>query len=470
LAVLLSACTEKLEDMNVDVKNATTTSPESFFGASVLNLARLMGQNFSGPSVDMPVGVGLYLSQQLTNATHTTEPRYFYDGNTDWDFVYKSVLRNLYEAEKLLVAEQANGGENLEIANKLASIAILKVYTYTVLVDIFGNVPYSQALDVDNVTPVYDDAESVYLDLIERLNQAIAALDASVASFGDYDLLYNGDVSKWQKFANSLKLRFGLKVIDVLPELGSTLATEAIEAGVFSGNEDNAVFHFLSSPPNNHSLWVVLVQNPRLFYVGAKPFVDLMNAYEDPRRAVYFSRLNGGFVGGQIGLVLNYNSYSHLGDYFHRPDLPCILLDFSNVSFLLAEAAERGIAGGTDAKTHYETAIRASMEYYGIDESVVSDYLSLPNVAYEEAGVEWKEKIGTQKWIALFMQGFEAWTEYRRLDYPVLEVPVDAFVDQVPTRLVYPRSEHSLNPNNYQEAAAAMGGDLLTVKLFWDNY
>lgn len=110
------------------------------------------------------------------------------------------------------------------------------------------------------------------------------------------------------------------------------------------------------------------------------------------------------------------------------------------------------------------------MEYYGIDESVVSDYLSLPNVAYEEAGVEWKEKIGTQKWIALFMQGFEAWTEYRRLDYPVLEVPVDAFVDQVPTRLVYPRSEHSLNPNNYQEAAAAMGGDLLTVKLFWDNY
>gem|GEM_PF-6458583 len=350
LAVLLSACTEKLEDMNVDVKNATTASPESFFGASVLNLARLMGQNFSGPSVDMPVGVGLYLSQQLTNATHTTEPRYFYDGNTDWDFVYKSVLRNLYEAEKLLVAEQANGGENLEIANKLASIAILKVYTYTVLVDIFGNVPYSQALDVDNVTPVYDDAESVYLDLIERLNQAIAALDASVASFGDYDLLYNGDVSKWQKFANSLKLRFGLKVIDVLPELGSTLATEAIEAGVFSGNEDNAVFHFLSSPPNNHSLWVVLVQNPRLFYVGAKPFVDLMNAYEDPRRAVYFSRLNGGFVGGQIGLVLNYNSYSHLGDYFHRPDLPCILLDFSNVSFLLAEAAERGIAGGTDAK------------------------------------------------------------------------------------------------------------------------
>jgi len=138
----------------------------------------------------------------------------------------------------------------------------------------------------------------------------------------------------------------------------------------------------------------------------------------------------------------------------------------------MAEAAELSLVGTPgDAAAHYNEAITASFDYYEVAD--VATYLAQPSVAYATATGTWKEKIGTQKWISLYNQGFLAWTEFRRLDYPALVAPDtadDAAEGFVPRRFTYPIGEQTLNGDNYTTAAAAVGGDKLSTKLFWDNF
>src|SRR5699024_6144196 len=136
------------------------------------------------------------------------------------------------------------------------------------------------------------------------------------------------------------------------------------------------------------------------------------------------------------------------------------------VEFILAEAVERGYISG-DAEEHYENAIRADMEFWGVSDGEIDDYLAQPEVAYATASGDYKEKIGAQKWFALFLQGFEGWTEYRRLGYPELQAHPEAVVDQVPLRYTYPIDEQNFNNTNYSEAAESIGGDELLTPLFW---
>ncbi len=140
-------------------------------------------------------------------------------------------------------------------------------------------------------------------------------------------------------------------------------------------------------------------------------------------------------------------------------------MDYSEVQFLLAEAVERGFIAGT-AETYYNNAITASIIYWGGLASDATAYLAQPSVAYTTATGNYKEKIGVQKWIALNNRGYEAWVEWRRLDYPVLAPALPTLV--IPKRLIFPVSEQTQNGTAYTAAAAAMGGDLTTTKLFWD--
>jgi hypothetical protein len=138
--------------------------------------------------------------------------------------------------------------------------------------------------------------------------------------------------------------------------------------------------------------------------------------------------------------------------------------------FLLAEAAERGLGGVTNAETHYNNAIRASMAYWGVSDADASVYLAQPSVAYSTAGASFKEKIGNQKWLGLFDRGVEGWAEWRRLDFPILNVPEDMTYSDIPVRMPYPYNEDEMNSVSYQAAVNAMGGDLPTIKLFWDKF
>lgn len=386
-----------------------------------------------------------------------------------WDALYANVLNDLEGAAKLIPEEEVFGETPAVKQNKLAIIQIMKVYTFHVLVDIFGDVPYSEtlALDSDLLNPKYDDDEEIYNDLISKLNEAINNLNLGAASFGEADLVYGGDVSKWAKFANSLKLRMALRISDVSPTQAATMATEAVNGGVFTSNDDNASITYESTTPNTNPMWVDLVQSGRNDYITSEIVVNTLESLNDPRRSVFFEDNVTPYVGGIFGDLNQFTDFTHIGTVFFQPDLEGLIFDYAEVEFLLAEAAERSLAGTpADAELHYNNAITASIEYWGGSSAEAATYLSQTNVAYSTATGDFKQKIGIQKWIALFNRGFEGWTEYRRLDWPALP---DSFNgNPVPRRITYPTREYNTNGTNVSNAASNIGGDQLSSTIFWD--
>lgn len=471
--ILAFSCSKDLENLNEDTKNPSVAAGETFFTGAQKNMVDRMA------SINVNTNVWRQFVQQVTSTTYNDEANYNIanrrvpDGL--WTTVYRDVLKDLDESAKIINQELAPplgiGGTNLQ-KNQLAIIEVMNVYAYSVLVETFGDVPYTEALDIANVLPKYDDGKTVYLDLIARLSTAITNMDTSDDSFGDADLIYGGDVASWKKFANSLKMRMGLVIYDADPIKGAAAITQGA-AGAFTSNADNAVLNYLNATPNTNPMWVDLVQSGRKDFIVAKPFVDQMNALNDPRRTVYFDdNIAAGYKGAVYGLNSSYANFSHIGDMFYVSTLPHILLDYSNVEFMLAEAAERSIVGTpVVAAVHYTAAITASFDYYEVPGAAA--YLLQPSVAYATATGTWKQKIGTQKWIALYNQGFNAWTEFRRLDYPALVAPPTAISladGVVPRRFTYPIGEQTLNPASYTAAASAIGGDKLATKLFWDKF
>lgn len=461
------SCSKDLQDLNKDVKNATSASAETFFTYGVKSLFDILGTAAYTIGPSSSAMMGQVWSQHVTLVTYTNLPQYFYSAR--WDDLYANVLKNLNESILVIEKKEAIGAaEEKRKKNMLAIVEIMKVQTFVILVETFGDIPYTESLDYANSLPKYDDAQTVYIDLIKRLSTAIDNLDISASGFVIGDPVYKGNVEKWKKFGNSLKLKMGMRIIDADNVLGTKTILEAAP-GVFKSNTDNAVLNYLNETPNTNPLWLNAVQGNRKDVVITKPLIDSMNVRNDPRRDVFFTKKNGSFIGGIYGQVIPFDTYSNYGDFFRNPSVPGILLDFSSVEFLLAEAAERSILGSPlEAESHYNNAIKASFNYYGINNP--DEYLAQPKVNYSTAYGSWKQKIGVQKWIALFNQGLEAWTEYRRLDFPVLYAPDGAYVETVPVRSTYPISEQTLNGVNYKAASAAIGEDLLTTKLFWDVY
>ncbi|MFV0249141.1 MAG: SusD/RagB family nutrient-binding outer membrane lipoprotein [Tenacibaculum sp.] len=408
------------------------------------------------------------LGQYWTETTYTSETNYDFNNRNitqyHWSELNRDVLLDLKSAREFVIGDPLLS--ETEKNSQTAQIDILMVYTWQQLVDSFGDIPYTEALDPKNALPAYDDAATIYTDLISVLNTAIANIGSG--GFTDADKIYEGDKASWEKFANSLKLRIAMRLADVNPTVASTLATEAVTAGVFSANSDNATLNYETAPPNTNPLWVDLVQSGRSDFVPANTLVDIMNSLNDPRRFEYFQQNlgEGVFLGGIYGDNNTFSNYTHIAEALLEPDYPASLLDYAEVEFYLAQAAEMSIVGTpADAETHYDNAIRASFDFWGASD--IDVYLANPNVAYATASGDWREKIGTQFWLAMYNRGFEGWTVWRTFDKPDFKLPV-VTENPVPTRYTYPINEQNQNRQNYNDASAAIGGDEQTTKLFWD--
>lgn len=471
--VLLMSCVKSLDDYNVDIKKPSSASASGLFANGTLRLTSAL----TSPSVNS--NVFRFFVQHWTTTTYLDEPRYNLTARTIplalWQSIYRDALSD-YKAAKTTLEADILMDQDIK-KNQLAIIEIMEVYSWSILVTSFGNVPYTEALDITNTQPVYDDASTIYMDLMTRLNTALGNLDVSVEGFSAGDRIYNGDVDSWILFGNSLKLKLGLILSDVNQTVAQTAVSEAA-SNVISDNSENAMFRYENAPPNNNPLADNL--NPLLTsrkdYLSANTLVNKMNDLSDPRRSYYFETVNGNYIGGLYGFNNTYASFSPINSDVYALDAPAALIDHSEVEFYLAEAVERGFITGS-ASEHYNKGIIASMAFWmGISEvqastsAEVVSYLARPDVLYATAGANYKQKIGTQAWIAFFNRGHEAWTEWRRLDYPVLNPPTGGNAPaglSIPVRLIYPPTEPSLN-SNYAAAATAMGGDVVTYKLFWD--
>ncbi len=464
--VAMTACSKDITNLNDDPKNPTDVPSYTLFSNAEKNLADIM----TTPSVNR--NIFRLVSQQWAQTTYTDESRYDLGTRnipqTFWNTLYRDVLGDLQEAKRLILID-GSYDDPKEQRNELAIADILQVYTFSVLVGTFGDVPYSQALDYTVGAPEYDKQDAVVADLFLRLDSSIAALDGASGSYDDVDLIYGGDVNAWKKFANSLKLRLGIMIVDADAQKAKTVI-EAAAAGAFSSNADNAVFDFLPTPPNTNPVWVELIQSNRNDFVAANTIIDIMNARNDPRREFYFSAVGADYVGGIYGSGNSYDSYSHASDKIVDPAFEGLLLDFAEVEFIRAEAVERGFNVGGTAAAHYNSAITASVTYWGGTDAAAATYLLQPNVAYATAAGDYKVKIAVQKWLAYYNRGFEAWTEWRRLDAPVFNVPSGLTAADIPLRYTYPVTEQNINTLNYDKASVSVGSDKVGVKLFWDKF
>ncbi len=464
--LVIASCT-KLEDLNKDIKN-----PEAVPGVTLFsNAQKALADQIASTNVNL--NVFKLWAQYWTETTYTDEANYDIINRTiadnAWREWYRDVLMDFREARLVIGATTyATELEELEAANQLVIIDIMEVFVYERMVTLWGNIPYTEALDIENITPVYDDAFIIYKDLLTRIDNDIAALDESNGSFGSADLVYHGDVTAWKMFANTLKLKMGTVLSDVDATLAETTINAAI-AGAFASNADNAEFVYQSNTPNTNPLYVDLTLSGRQDFIGTTIITDYMNPWEDPRRAAYytFAPDTNVYLGGVYGASNPYAGFSHVDEAIATdPTFPCLLLSYVEVEFYLAEAAARGFTNGAP-EVHYNAGITASFDYWGLSDSTAS-YLANPAVAYGTAEGDWKQKIATQAWIAFYNNGYLGWTEWRRLDFPILPDPPDMEVASQPVRFTYPVFEQTLNNDNYYQAAGAIGGDDMTTKLFFD--
>lgn len=462
-AVFAVSCSDTLEDLNKNIKDPTTVSGESLFAGAQKRLA----DQIVTPNVNR--NNNRLWAQHWQETTYPDESRYdqatraIPDGH--WRVMYRDVLKNLKGASANIEAVDNDITNSLK-PNKLAIIEIMNVYAWSNLVETYGNVPYSEALDIDNLLPKFDDAATIYGDLLLRLSAAINSMDTGKGSFGgSEDLIYAGDVASWKKFGNTLKLRMGITLADSNPGAAKAAVETAFGSGVFSSNADDAGYMYSASAPNMNPVNDNLVLSNRNDYVAGKTIVDMMNDLNDPRIGKYFTDKDGVYIGGPIGEQTVYANFSHVADNLKEGDYPGYLLSYVEAKFLLAEAAARGFSVGSDAKTHYDAAITASFDFWGADGAAA--YIAKPEVAYDAAN--WKKSIGTQAWLGLYNRTFATWLSLRRLDYPVLVKPFNAS-SGFPVRYTYPVSEINLNGTNYEAAASAIGGDKTETRLFWDKF
>jgi hypothetical protein len=473
IITVVVGCDDRLDELNTDKRNPAEVDPESLFSMALRE------------AVDMTVSINVndnpfrLFAQHWAQTTYPDESQYNLTGRTIpqnfWTNGYRDALIDFKQSKILLEQQLESGDSGIPIGvlnNRLAVVDIMMAYVFTLMVDTFGDIPYTEALDPENLTPKYDDARTIYNDLISRLDAAAAAIDPDVRGFTTVqDPLYESDMSKWYKFANTWRMRMGMMLADVDKNASVQIVNDALADGVFTSNDDNASLTYYEAAPNTNPVFEDLVLSGRQDFVAANTIVNIMNALDDPRRRVYFRENLGPdvFEGGIYGDANNYSGFTQVGDLFHTPTLPGFILTYAHVEFWKAEAVERGGYSVTgSAEQHYNEAIRASFDQWDVDQ--FDEYISQPAVAYSTASGDFKQKIGIQMWLALYNQGFDAWTEWRRLDFEGFNPPPDLTIGDIPLRFTYPLVEAQLNGEEYRAAADAIGGNEKSTPIFWDVF
>lgn len=472
--LLLVGCTR--DNINTDSNSAYTTIPSTL----ITYTQKALSDHVTTPNVNTN---NFRLTMQYWNET-------IYMQESQYDFASRSVSNQIYSDNYVLVLNNLTKAKGLindyvptateaitwpkVKANQLAIIDMMMVYTFQNLVDIFGNVPYTEANQLAvTTTPKYDDAATIYSDLITRLDADINTLDiATTSNLGAADLYYGGNVSKWKKFGSSVLLKLGITIADSNPTLAQATVSKAISYGVITANADNCLLPYLAASPNYSPIYANVIASGRQDYVAGKPLVDYMLASGDTRIAKYFQKTETGNVykGAVIGVPASsqggVNNLSLPGTFASTTTTPGILINATEVNFYLAEAAKRWGLGSPAA--FYNAAISASFDQWGIPADATAYLAAHP---YDDSN--WKKSIGEQAWVALYNQPYAAWTTWRRLDFPQLTPATNAAPPsegKVPVRMVYAPREASTNGANVAAAASAIGGDKMTTKVFWDKF
>jgi len=411
-------------------------------------------------------------TQQLASIDGTPADRYAVDASlldTAWNALYGGPLQDIDQALRQAIAENQ--------PHEVAPLLILRAWAYSYITRAWGDVPFSAANQGDrgSLRPTYDAQSSIYDALLKDLAQSPALLNAAgTGGFGANDPIYAGDTEKWRRFANSLRARLALDLVKADPTRARAEVIAAIAAGGFTSNDDASTIRWPGDGTNDNPWSLRARARPSLRL--SKTLIDTLTSLGDPRLSIYAQRsaLGGQYTGAPNGLPAQQASTyvdltSAVGTTLIRKDAPSILMTFAEWSFIEAEAAERGWIAGS-AQQFYDQGIRSSFQQLGVAPADANRYLASAQVQYV-GGAAGLAQIATQKWIASFTEGADAWSEWRRTGEPDL-VPVTSAQTSppaIPRRLPYPESEMRLNTANVAAAIASQHGAGLTDRVWLDK-
>lgn len=461
----IMSCKEGFEEMNIDPNNPTAVPSENLLTQAQFSLSNLMMSRALNFEFGMLMVQHFSQSEYAENSRFNQNPSNF-DGI--WNTFYANGMNDLQAAMRITAAN-----ENLtEVVrnNHMAILEILRVWSFQNVTDTWVNVPYSQTFNpAEFPNPEYDRQQDIYAGLASEIDAALSKITVGSPGFTTGDIYYGGDMAKWQRFGNSLKVRIGMRMADVDQATARLMVSEGFAAGVISSLTEGFHFPFQSDQRLANPFFVDNTIGNRDDFTLSDVLVDAMKARNDPRIPAFANpNVAGEFVGLPFGLTDGetfalQGTASRPSDRLRSATAPGYLLTHAEMKFFEAEAIERGFINGNAAEA-YNAAVTASMLQWGISDQVaVNAYLAQPINTYNAAN--WKNSIGIQKWIALYGNGIEAWSEWRRLDEPQLAVPVAAVRTSIPVRALWPAVELGNNPTSVANAGFE---NEMNIKPWWD--
>jgi hypothetical protein len=465
--LLLSGC-EKIEDFG-----DTNVNPN---GTAVPSTAALLTNVLSGlGGLASQTRPGLYAQQfsetQYTEVSLYALPQLEFDGNFAGSLMDLQNIININTG----ATTKDNATKFGANANQIATARILKAYTFWTITDRWGDIPYFEALQGSaNLSPKFDTQEAIYKDLIKELKEANAQFQPAGAKVQG-DIIYGGDIVKWQKFSNALRMLIALRTSKVYPGPNEFAATEFKAAfqdvlGFIATNADNFTIRYPGTVAAFSNPWWGLYSG-RTDYAESKLMTDLTASLADPRQAAFGSSTTGFPYGLTRDQAVAFGtSYATILSSSKRDrSSPIVVIGASDVLLAIAEAAQRGWVTAAVA-TYYKNAITENWAEWGVTGNI-ENYISNSSVALTGGAAD-LQKIQLQQYLSFYPDGLQAWSNWRRTGVPSLTATPNAIGSskQIPRRFTYGPNEYNLNGESVNEAKARLtGGDTPDARVWWDK-
>ncbi|QRR01063.1 SusD/RagB family nutrient-binding outer membrane lipoprotein [Dyadobacter sandarakinus] len=508
MAIFISSCDNNFEEMNVNPNASTEVVPGYLFTRAQLVT---VSNNFTGAAY-LTIGGSM---QHF--ATYKEVPA---AGDKYFNFGYSQGSWALYGGDPATAGAVIDINQVIDAVsanpmdvNKLSVARIWRAYLFHRLTDLYGDIPYSDAgtaLTDKNYTPKYDEQKDIYADMLKEIEESVNAFDAAQATFGNADLIYSGDITKWKKFAYSLMMRLGMRLTQVDPAMSEAWVKKAIAGGVIVDDADIATIAYVdgSITASRNFIAAGLIGTDYVSPGGdnveggklAKTLIDHLKTTKDPRLNVISvvwtkANANSPYVADtstalQKGMPnAAFNSLPADFDTYSEPNpntilkynAPLLVFTTAESHLLLAEAAVRGWYSGGSAASEYEKAVVSGIKQWAlfgtggiVSDAKIAAYLAANPYKTTGTVAQQIEQISTQKWVALFLEDeYEIWSNWRRTGYPNLtptNYPGNLTGGKIPTRFVIPDSEEQYNQANFYEARTRQGGtNTLSSTVWWDK-
>ncbi len=475
LMLSLAACTDfQVSNDNPDVASNIDNNPE------------LLLTNLIREPINQMVGAawseGNLQAQYSARIVFTSFDQFEWGSQSGhWNQLYLSIR------DAMVLRQSALANQNVSYE---AVALIMQSWMFQILTDMWGDIPYKEALkgraEEPVYAPAYDAQEDIYMDLLDKLGTANTLLSGTNLPQVRGDILFDGDLDRWRQFANSLRLRVALRLSKVQPATAEQHIAQIYgnpeQYPVFTSNAEHATLRYLGNYPNAHPISEESRYRSGSFneYRMSETVEAVLRGFNDPRMMTWFAPTANSVANGdpewdgmKNGLV-DGTAYVYKGGdaflskwadmfFFEANAIEGMLLLYPEVEFIFAEAAMRDWIDG-DAEAHYEAGIAASFDYWNTD--MPANYLQRDGVAYDGS----LETIMNQKYLALIYQDFQGFIEYKRTGYPTTIQPgPDAFLPDYPSRFLYPQEEQSLNAANREAAISRQGPDLISTPVWWEG-